>query len=126
MGGIGEALAMRILHAAATAAILGAALALCACASQMGTAAGDVVGGTAWVVTKTGSLAWKGGTIAVQTTGRAAVGAARGVHQEFSGDKAAESAALSSDSADLTNRIKDPGAERAASLSQRQGASLPD
>ena len=62
---------------------------LCAgCAAQAGSTAGEVVGRTAWIAMKGGGLMWKGGTFAVKTTGRAVVGAARGVHEEFSSPEA--------------------------------------
>ncbi len=61
-----------------------AALALGGCAAPMGTVAGDVVGGAGWAAMKGGSYAFKGGKLAVKTTGRTVVGAARGVHEEFS------------------------------------------
>ena len=118
---------MRILHLAATAAILAASLAFGGCAAPLGAAAGNVVGGTAWVVTKGGSLAWKGGSFAVRTTGRTFVGAARGVHEEFSGQPQGQTAQASNasvDAADLSNRVKDPGA--AGPVSQSQSAGLAD
>jgi hypothetical protein len=117
---------MRILQAVATAAILLAPLAFGGCAAPMGAAAGNVVGGTAWVVTKGGALAWKGGSFAVKTTGRAVGGAARGVHEEFTGERAdqgVQANGVATDGADLTNRVKDQPAQ---TLSQRQGASLAD
>jgi hypothetical protein len=114
---------MRILKSIALAAILLTPAVVAGCAAPAGEVAGNVVGGTAWVVTKTGSLAWKGGKFAVQTTGRTVTGAARGVHQEFSGDKGAEANGVSTDTADLSNRVKDQPAQ---TLSQRQSASLAD
>lgn len=114
---------MRILHLAASAAILAAPLALGGCAAPAGAAAGNVVGGTAWVLSKTGSLAWKGGSFAVQTTGRAVGGAARGVHEEFTGEKGVQANAVSTDTADLSNRVKDQPVE---ALSQRQSAGFAD
>ena len=58
------------------------------CAAQAGSTAGAVVGRTAWVAMKGGGLMWKGGTFAVKTTGRTVVGAARGIHEEFSSPEA--------------------------------------
>jgi hypothetical protein len=76
---------------AAIALVLGCA----ACAAAGGKAAGDAVGGTAWLAMKGGGLVWKGGTFAVKTTGRVVIGAAKGVHEEFSSpaDKAKAEAA---------------------------------
>lgn len=74
---------MRALSRSTSLALAGAAalgLFLSACASSshaIGSAAGDVVGGTAWV-------AMKGGGIVLKTTARTMKGAARGIHQEFS------------------------------------------
>ncbi len=53
------------------------ALACTACAKTMGQAAGTVVGGATYAV-------FKGGSLAVKTTGRTFKGAAHGVHDEFS------------------------------------------
>ncbi len=61
------------------------ALLCSACASQqVGTVAGNVVGGTAWVAMKGGAAVFKGGRFAVKTTARTVKGAANGVHEEFS------------------------------------------
>lgn len=112
---------MRTLHAIAIATTLLAPLALGGCAAQMGTVAGNVVGGTAWVVTKTGAVAWNGTKFAAQTTGRAVVGATRGVHDEFS-QNGAQVKPVVTDSADLANRVKEPSP--VGTLSQGQSAGL--
>jgi len=107
--------------------ILGVSLSGCA-ASSVGSVAGNVIGGAAWGAMKGGQLAWKGGSFAAKTTGRAAVGAARGVHNEFSGDGATETASadgptqVSEDSA-LGNRAKDVAPVASA---QRQSAAFAD
>ena len=79
---------MRIPALAALAAAIGATLGGCSsssgAAAPIGTAAGDLVGGVAWVGVKGANLAWKGGKLAAKTTGRTVVGAARGVNEEFS------------------------------------------
>jgi hypothetical protein len=78
---------MRI-QALAALAVLAAALCGCAnsngAAAPVGAAAGNVIGGTAWLGMKGAGLAWKGGKLAAKTTGRVVVGAARGVNEEFS------------------------------------------
>ncbi|HEY5412494.1 MAG TPA: hypothetical protein VIJ94_17380 [Caulobacteraceae bacterium] len=105
--------------------ILGAGLSGCAAAS-MGTVAGNVAGGAGWVAMKTGSLAWKGGTIAAKATGKTVVGAARGVHEEFSPkDQAGGVDAGAGQGADdaLGNRAKDVGPVASA---QGQGAAFAD
>jgi hypothetical protein len=114
------------------AVILITPLMLGGCAAAMGTVAGDLVGGTGWVAMKSGKLALKGGTFAAKTTGRTVVGAAKGVHEEFSkpngsnGTDAQNLAPASPASRFSTfdNRIKDQG--RIAALSQGQGAGLAD
>jgi hypothetical protein len=74
----------------ALAAVLAFAAASTGCSSDkgaaapVGTAAGDVVGGVAWVGMKGAGLAWKGGKYAAKVTGKTVVGAAKGVHEEFS------------------------------------------
>ncbi len=68
---------MRLDAQARVIAITVVALACTACAKTMGQAAGTVVGGGAYAL-------MKGGTFAVKTTGRTMVGAAKGVHDEFS------------------------------------------
>ena len=84
----------------------GAALiALAGCAAPMGEAAGNVVGGAAWVGVKGSKLAFKGGKFAAKTTGRTVKGAAVGIHDEFS-------------------RPKDVDAE-VRQVSQREAADLP-
>jgi hypothetical protein len=76
-------------------AIIGLTLFCAGCAAEAGSTAGAVVGRTAWVAMKGGGLMWKGGSFAVKTTGRTVVGAARGIHEEFSSPetKAKEEAA---------------------------------
>ena len=89
---------MNILAFRGPIAVVALALGCTACAAggaSMGKVAGDVVGGTAWVAMKGGSAAWKGGAFAVKTTGRAVVGAARGVHEEFSKPQAVKTAKAS-------------------------------
>jgi len=88
--------------------ILGVSLSGCAAAS-MGSVAGNVVGGAAWGVMKGGQLAWKGGSFAAKTTGKAAVGAARGVHNEFNGDDSTQTASAAGQVPEdaLGNRAKD-------------------
>ena len=66
------------------AALLVLGLAISGCAAPMGTVAGNVVGGAAWGAMKGGKLAWKGGSFAAKTAGKTVVGAAKGVHEEFS------------------------------------------
>ncbi len=75
----------------ALAAVLALAAICSACSSSgggaaapLGTVAGNVVGGTAWLGMKGAGLAWKGGKFAAKTTGKTVVGAAKGVHEEFS------------------------------------------
>lgn len=67
-----------------TIVMIGLTLSCAGCAAVAGSAAGNVVGRTAWVAMKGGGLMWKGGRFAVRTTGRTVVGAARGIHEEFS------------------------------------------
>jgi hypothetical protein len=88
--------------------ILGASLS--GCAASMGSVAGNVVGGAAWGLMKGGNLAWKGGTYAAKTAGKATVGAAKGVKNEFSGsDQSADGASteVASEDTALGNRAKD-------------------
>ncbi len=66
------------------AALLALGLALSGCAAPIGSAAGNAVGGVAWGAMKGGKLAWKGGSFAARTAGKTVVGAAKGVHEEFS------------------------------------------
>lgn len=68
----------------AAAALLGGCSHSGGAAAPLGTVAGDVVGGTAWLGVKGAKLAFKGGKFAAKTTGRTVVGAAKGVHEEFS------------------------------------------
>ena len=68
----------------AAAGVLGGCSSSSGAAAPIGTAAGDVIGGVAWVGAKGANLAWKGGKLAAKTTGRTVVGAARGVNEEFS------------------------------------------
>jgi len=89
---------MSILVFRRSLAVIALGLGCTACAAggaSMGKVAGDVVGGTAWVAMKGGSAAWKGGAFAIKTTGRAMVGAARGVHEEFSKPQAVKTAKAS-------------------------------
>ena len=107
--------------------ILGVSLSGCAAAS-MGSVAGNVVGGAAWGVMKGGQLAWKGGSFAAKTTGKAAVGAARGVHNEFNGDDTTQTASaggtqVSEDA--LGNRAKDV-APVASARPQSESAAFAD
>ena len=99
---------MRIdLRGAAAILVLGASLS--GCAAGMGQVAGNVVGGAAWGAMKGGQLAWKGGSIAAKATGRTVVGAAKGVHNEFSPpDADAASGDASADDV-LVNQAKDVG-----------------
>jgi hypothetical protein len=119
---------MRIrLRGVAAIVILGVSLS--GCAAGMGAVAGNVVGGAAWGAMKGGTLAWKGGALAAKTTGRAVVGAARGVHGEFSGkdggdaDPGATSSGASSADDALGNQPKDVGPVASA---QGQGAAFAD
>ncbi len=73
------------------AAILILSLGLGGCAASAGSVAGNVIGGAAWGAMKGGKLAWKGGSFAAKTAGRTVVGAAKGVHEEFSEPKASSS-----------------------------------
>ncbi len=66
------------------AALLILGFAVSGCAAPIGSVAGNVVGGAAWGAMKGGKLAWKGGSFAAKTAGKTVVGAARGVHEEFS------------------------------------------
>ena len=117
---------MRI-HLGGLAAILILGASLSGCAAGMGSVAGNVVGGAAWGAMKGGRLAWKGGTFAAKATGRTVVGAARGVHEEFSPKEsdAVSSNASPGSSADdaLGNRAKDVGSVASA---DRHGATLAD
>ena len=91
------------------AAILVLGASLSGCAAGMGTVAGNVIGGAAWGAMKGGALAWKGGSYAAKTTGKVAVGAAKGVRNEFGGQDASLGDAqgqVSEDTA-LANRAKD-------------------
>ena len=78
------ALAALAAMAAAIVALMGGCASSGGAAAPMGAVAGNVVGGTAWLGVHGAKLAWKGGKLAAQTTGRTVVGAARGVHEEFS------------------------------------------
>ena len=98
--------------------ILGVSLSGCAAAS-MGSVAGNVLGGAAWGAMKGGQLAWKGGTIAAKATGRTVVGAAKGVHSEFSPQDADSGAADDV----LVNQAKDVGPVASA---KGQGAAFAD
>ena len=92
------------------------AVALCAltvmltgCAAPMGQVAGTVAGNAA-------KFAWVGGKFAVKTTGRTVIGAAKGIHEEFS-PKGERAPARSTARDDRDDRVGD--------LSQGQGATLP-
>ena len=106
------------------AAILILGLSLSGCAAGMGSVAGNVIGGAAWGAMKGGKLAWKGGTFAAKATGRTVVGAAKGVHNEFSpqdADAAPVAAAPEDDV--LINQAKDVGPVASA---KGQGAAFAD
>ncbi len=109
---------MRI-HIRGAAAILFLGLSLSGCAANMGAVAGNVVGGTAWGMMKGGKLAWKGGTFAAKVTGKTVVGAAKGVHEEFS----PKASGGDGNEAALGERARDVGPVASA---QRQGAALAD
>jgi hypothetical protein len=98
--------------------ILGASLS--GCAASMGAVAGNVVGGAAWGLMKGGGMAWKGGSFAARTAGKGAVGAAKGMRNEFSGrDGDADAGGAQdqgSDESALGNRVKD-----AAPVASAQG-----
>ena len=102
--------------------ILGVSLSGCAAAS-MGSVAGNVLGGAAWGAMKGGQLAWKGGTIAAKATGRTVVGAAKGVHSEFSPQDADASPGGGSADDVLVNQAKDAGPVASA---KGQGAAFAD
>jgi hypothetical protein len=90
-------------------------LALAGCAGPMGEVAGDVVGGTAWAGVKGSKLLVKGGKFAAKTTGRTVVGAAKGVHEEFSEKPQYQTSAQPAQSQPA----------RVAANSQREDATLP-
>ena len=96
------------MRIAALAALAAMATALGGCASSsgaaapIGTAAGNVIGGVAWVGVKGAGLAWKGGKLAAKTTGRTVVGAARGVNEEFSKPPVQPAATASSSSGQVS------------------------
>ena len=116
---------MRI-QACGIVAILILGLCTSGCAASMGSVAGNMVGGAAWGMMKGGKLAWKGGQLAAQATGKTVVGAAKGVHNEFSPqDSQAAGAGPSGASSDdtLTNEAKDVGP---VASSQAKGAALAD
>lgn len=115
---------MRI-QARGVAAILILGVGTSGCAANMGAVAGNVVGGAAWGMMKGGQMAWKGGQIAAQATGKTVVGAAKGVHSEFSGQDAsgAGPSGVSAEDATLTNQAKDVGP---VASSQAKGAALAD
>jgi hypothetical protein len=113
---------MRIqLGGVAAILILGASLS--GCAAGMGSMAGNVVGGAAWGMMKGGQLAWKGGGIAAQAAGKTVVGAAKGVHGEFSPGDASGAAGGPGEDASLVNQAKDAGPVASA---QAHGAALAD
>jgi hypothetical protein len=100
----------------AGAAAIAALLAGCAgTAAPVGTVAGDVVGGAAWAGVKGAKLAFTGGKFVAKTTGRTVIGAARGVHEEFS----KPSEAPPPKTADAKNG-------QVSQASQAQGATLAD
>lgn len=89
------------------AAILILGVSLSGCAASAGQVAGDVIGGAAWGLMKGGGLAWKGGTYVAQTAGKGAVGAAKGVKNEFSGQDGDVNSDQASEDSALGNRAKD-------------------
>ena len=115
---------MRIhLRGVAAILILGVSLSGCAAAS-MGSVAGNVMGGAAWGAMKGGQLAWKGGSIAAKATGKTVVGAARGVHNEFSPQDADLSpGGVSAEEDVLTNQVKEVGPVASA---KGEGAAFTD
>jgi hypothetical protein len=107
------------------AAILVLGLCTSGCAASMGSVAGNVLGGAAWGAMKGGKLAWKGGEFAAKATGKTVVGAAKGVHEEFSPQDShapgAGPSGLSSEDSTLINDAKDVGP---VASSQAKGAAL--
>lgn len=114
-------------HIRGLAAILILGVGASGCAASMGQVAGNVIGGAAWGAMKGGKLAWKGGQLAAQATGKTVVGAAKGVHNEFSPQDAqgsgAAPAGVSAEESPLTNEAKDLGP---VASSQAKGAALAD
>ena len=104
---------VRLACAAGLLALLGACQ---GGAAGLGTAAGDVVGGTAWATIKGAKYAYIGGKFVAKTTGRTVVGAARGVHEEFS--KPADGTA--------SPKTADAKGAQVSQASQGQGAALAD
>jgi hypothetical protein len=113
---------MRI-HLGGLAAMLILGVSLSGCAAGMGSVAGNVVGGMAWGAMKGGQLAWKGGGIAAQAAGKTVVGAAKGVHGEFSPGDASGAANAGAEDSSLVNQAKDAGPVASA---QGQRAALAD
>jgi hypothetical protein len=112
------------MQACGLAAILILGSSVSGCAANVGAVAGNVVGGAAWGLMKGGQLAWKGGTVAAQATGKAAVGAAKDVHDKLSPqDASAAASGASGEDASLVNQAKDVGPVASA---QGQGAALAD
>ncbi len=114
-------------HIRGLAAILILGLCTSGCAASMGSVAGNMIGGAAWGAMKGGKLAWKGGQLAAQATGKTVVGAAKGVHNEFSPQDSqgagAGPAGASAEDSTLTNEAKDVGP---VASSQAKGAALAD
>ncbi len=88
---------------------------LSACAAPMGQVAGTVAGDAA-------KFAWIGGKFAVKTTGRTVIGAAKGIHEEFS--PKTEQRVARDDRGDDRRPAPAPAGARVGDLSQRQGATL--
>ena len=106
-------------QASSLAAILILSLGLGGCAASAGSVAGNMIGGAAWGAMKGGKLAWKGGSFVGKTAGRTVVGAARGVHEEFSGSRASDSRPpVQTASAEQTRT--------APASAHSEGAALPD
>jgi len=107
------------------AAVLILGVSLSGCAASMGSVAGNMVGGAAWGMMKGGQLAWKGGSLAARATGKTVIGAAKGVHNEFSpqDSQAGGPSGVSSEDATLTNQAKDLGP---VASTQAKGATFAD
>ena len=99
---------------------LGLMLIAAGCAAPMGQAAGTIAGGAGWIGLKAGKVAWTGGKFAVKTTGRTVIGAAKGIHEEFS--PKTEQRVARDDRYD--DRRPARADDRVGDLSQRQGATL--
>ena len=107
--------------ASGLAAILILSLGLGGCAAAAGSVAGNVIGGAAWGAVKGGKLAWKGGSFVGKTAGRTVVGAARGVHEEFSGSRGSDKG----DRAPVQTASAEQ-ARTAPASTHGEGAALPD